>query len=172
MKIMSLGIRLNFRLCTLSGKVLHIDQRWFSQSLTVSFDQSCFLFQLNHQLGCLLVGTAQFLHNVFQCKDDIYSSFLINPLVFHRKRNPVQHQAIQNLCIGADVLKLSVPKQRFRNAEKSKLLCLFRIKVVKSHNFLLNNKKETPYHWSFIMIYGCRTHKAVCVHAGIRRRPL
>ena len=60
------------------------------------------------------------------------------------------------MIFGVSTNDVDIKKEYWmpRNTEKSKLFCLLPIKVVKSHNCLLNNKKETPYHWSFIMIYG------------------
>ena len=59
-----------------------------------------FAVQLVQQLGGLLIGTADSLHDLLQREDDEYAPLFVQPAVFTTQAHPVQQNAVEDFGLG------------------------------------------------------------------------
>ena len=99
-----------------NSKIFHVNQDGLSQSLALAFNQTCILFQLEHQAAGLLVGTAQGLHDFLGGEDDVDPALFIQPVILDRQAHAVQQDTVQDLCIGGQRFELRVGEQHLGDA--------------------------------------------------------
>lgn len=81
-------------------EIFHINQVWFSEPLTLAFNQANLFLQIGQQLDCLFVPAVHVGHNFFNRVDDIYAALLIDPAILRRECDAIQQDSVQGfrLC--------------------------------------------------------------------------
>src|SRR5699024_8690955 len=101
-------------------------------------------FQFFHELGRLVVRTAESLHNFIRCEDDVHSPLLIQPTALDGQAHSVQQKAIQDFGFRRDATELRVGEKDLGEPVERKQLGLSVVKVIQhTVSFLrLGTKKE------------------------------
>ena len=101
--------------------------------MALALNQTCILFQLEHQAAGLLVGTTQCLHDFLGGEDDVDPALFIQPMILDRQTHAVQQDTVQDLGIGGQRLELRLSEKHLGDAIERELLGLTAVKVVKLH---------------------------------------
>ena len=78
--------------------------------------------------------------------NDVYAALFVQPLVFDRQLQPVQHETVQQFRLGTDVLEFFSGDQPLRDPVECVLLrILLPVEIIEVHSFPpfpLGNKKD------------------------------